>query len=291
MLNVTTKTTSEMTEEIFNEENETEQTVLEPITEEPEIQPKLSEKLYLPADYAALRFPLNEYTDVLQIRDLKATVGYGNPAEHTNVLIFLTATHATTYLMFSRLAAYTEHIRYHGDIQAVFEHIAPTRRVYNANDFSIDSLARFYTDVLAFHLEDQLTAEERMLFSIVYDEGWINDAIQPTGIYAVIQVSMENPLPSRRSLLSHEWVHAIFFVFPDIKDETVKLYRSYTAEHGTGQFFNFLGAMRLSYNTSDELLMANEFAAYLLQEYAELRQLIADAPFITRMRDLYKNYL
>lgn len=134
---------------------------------------------------------------------------------------------------------------------------------WNAHDYRPNDLARFFTQALRSGFV--LNREEQVLRSLLLANGLI---VRVPGGYrpgrgAIISFADTGSFELRRILLTHEGYHGIFFTHPTYRNRVFALWVAAGAEERQ-LFRHFLRSK--GYDITNEYLVANEFAAYLMQQ-------------------------
>ncbi len=145
------------------------------------------------------------------------------------------------------------------------------------HDLKREDLLRFYEDLQGrCEQEPELcpTPHERALF-----EGYILPLAEDESPFVVIAypVIVERAGQSWHWIVSHEVLHAQYFMQPEYRATVDQFWRHQVADADKAFVKRFLGQ---SYDVSDELLLINEFQAYTLQAGNENNKI----PFIFRYR-------
>ncbi|MBN2737023.1 MAG: hypothetical protein JXR70_08595 [Spirochaetales bacterium] len=179
---------------------------------------------------------------------------------YPNVLIFDTLDYEVQSRFFKRLAFFTEKKGYIG--QVLDNASLENKHGWNAHDYKALDLARFFTIATAKSIN--LFPEEWLLRNILLEQSIISQSaseyLPNTG--AVISVSRASGRDLHKTLLAHEALHGAFFTNSAFRLGVENLWQGlpYSQKEMWKMFFS-----TLSYNPEDELLMANEYMAYLLQ--------------------------
>ncbi len=134
---------------------------------------------------------------------------------------------------------------------------------WNAHDYRAEDVARFFT--LAASSGFDLNPEELRLRDFFVEKKLISrsgNEFKP-GKGAVVSVSMESPDYLRRTFLTHELSHAIFFSDAAYERFVTELWNGMGKDE---KWFWILYFGWMNYNTSSSYLMANELQAYLIQQ-------------------------
>lgn len=186
-------------------------------------------------------------------------------ARFPKILILSTQSYEVQARFFKRLALFVEIRGSVGKIltDSEIENLSGWR----ANDFSSESLARFFT--LAEELSVALTEEEYLLRDIAVNEEIIipSGTGYTPGVGAVLDTSIESSYPLRALFMIHESVHGLFFTDSRFRQMVGRFMLTLSDEER--EFWSLFLHHR-SYNVrEDHTLLANEVAAYLLQQPIE----------------------
>jgi hypothetical protein len=88
--------------------------------------------------------------------------------------------------------------------------------------------------------------------------------------FVVITFPLTDTTTDFRVIVSHELMHAQYFLQPDFRDTVDQFWNQTMSEAERASIRTILGAL---YDGKDELLMRNEFQAYILMSGAEMSQL------------------
>ncbi|MDX9783885.1 MAG: hypothetical protein RBT72_03930 [Spirochaetia bacterium] len=161
-----------------------------------------------------------------------------------------------------RLAFFVEKKGFVGRL-ATNQEIAPLHG-WNAHDYKAEDLARFFA--LAEKQGFPLNPEELGLRDFLLEQGLISKRAGGYGFAAdgaIISISRESPDYLRRSFLTHELSHGIFFADPRYRKFCIDLWKRLGDEE---QWFWKLYLGWMNYDTANSYLMANEMQAYLVQQ-------------------------
>ena len=182
------------------------------------------------------------------------------------VLFFDFADYATQNLFLTRLAYFVEKEGYRGTF--VSDEFVATKHGYNAHDYKTDDLAHFFDE--AVRQDFPLNRWELLLRQILLANGIIvrSGAGYAAGDGAVVSFSRESADYLRRTFLSHESWHGIYFTDADFRRKVAGVYSSFddTSLEFIKEFWRTQPG--LGYDTADEYLMQNEFMAYIMQQSA-----------------------
>jgi hypothetical protein len=157
---------------------------------------------------------------------------------------------------------------------------------WKANDFSPESLARFYNAArqAAFPLN---TREEYFLrcllaWGLLSQDG---KGFLP-GRGAIVSIAQDSLPATRKLLLQHEMTHGIYFTTPTFRDYVAQEWKALPAEPKSFllRFFQFK-----RYDTSDAALMINEFQAYLLQQPLGALQDYVTRQMVVTFKTVYRD--
>ncbi len=161
-----------------------------------------------------------------------------------------------------RLIFFTEKKGFRGTLQS--DAVIKTKHGWNANDFRSESLAAFFS--LARQQKFVLNPAEVRLLEMALNWGLLRP--DADGFVAVkggfVSLARGGLSEGTRSLLlQHECIHGIFFSSKEFRDVCQINYNRLSAESRQFMidYFSFY-----QYDPSDEYLMVNELAAYLLQQ-------------------------
>lgn len=161
-----------------------------------------------------------------------------------------------------RLAFFVEKRGFVGRL-APNQEIAPLHG-WNAHDYKAEDLARFFA--LAEKQRFPLNPEELRLRDFLLAQGLIHKRGGGYGFSengAIISISRESPDYLRRTFLTHESSHAIFFADARYRTFCIDLWNGMPEEE---KWFWKLYFGWMNYNTASSYLMANEVQAYLVQQ-------------------------
>ena len=182
------------------------------------------------------------------------------------VLFFDFADYATQNLFLTRLAYFVEKEGYRGTF--VSDEFVATKHGYNAHDYKADDLAHFFDE--AARQDFPLNRCELLLCQILLANGIIvrSGAGYAAGDGAIVSFSRESADYLRRTFLSHESWHGIYFTDADFRRKVASVYASFddTSLEFIKEFWRTQPG--LGYDTGDEYLMQNEFMAYIMQQTA-----------------------
>lgn len=177
------------------------------------------------------------------------------------VLIFDFRDYATQDAYLKRIAFYVEKKGFAGRL-ASDEEIAPLHG-WNAHDYKAEDLAGFFS--LAASTGFALNGKEQSLRDFLVDRKILarkGNGYSGSG-GAILSITRESPDYLRRTFLTHESLHAIYFADAG--------YRNFIASMWDGMsgkekwfWYVYFGWMR--YDTGSPYLMANEMQAYLAQQ-------------------------
>jgi len=134
---------------------------------------------------------------------------------------------------------------------------------WNAHDYRAEDVARFFT--LAETSKFSLGEEEILLRDLLLREGFLiasGNGFKGNG-GALISISRESPDYLRKTFLTHEASHAIFFTDASYRKLVLSIWNDMSKEEKSF-WYRYFGWMR--YNTGSDYLMANELQAYLIQQ-------------------------
>ena len=181
-----------------------------------------------------------------------------------SVLVFDTADYDVQNRYFRRLAFFAEKQGFRGRLLTDAE--LAGRHAFNAHDYSAETLAEFFS--LAALSDFPLLDEELELRGILLNSGIIRSTGEgafTAGAGAVLSISRASPGYLRYSFMAHEGFHALFFIDEDFRNKVAEVYAA-TDGRATAflrDYFRLVDG--LGYDTSNSVLMQNEFAGYLLQ--------------------------
>ncbi|MCF0242129.1 MAG: hypothetical protein HUK25_05785 [Treponema sp.] len=183
------------------------------------------------------------------------------------ILFFDTKNYKVQSSFFARLAFYVEKEGYKGKILTNEE--LQGKHDFNAHDYSTESLARFFNEVEKKSFK--LNPEEEVLLEILLSNHLLEYSGDKNKPYtanpgAVLSVSREIPSYNRKSLLSHEGWHTLFFTDEEFRNYVAAVYNTMDSKTLNFLIDYFKSQSSLGYDTNDEYLMHNEFMAYLLQQ-------------------------
>lgn len=155
---------------------------------------------------------------------------------------------------------------------------------WNANDFSPESLARFFT--AARQAAFPLNAWEEYFLRCLCAWGLLiqdEQGIRP-GTGAIVSIAQDSYASTRKLLLQHEMTHGIYFTSKEFRDFVAQEWKDLPAEPKSFliRFFQFK-----RYDTSDAGLMINEFQAYLLQQSLGGLQYYITNNMVTEFKKVY----
>jgi hypothetical protein len=160
-----------------------------------------------------------------------------------------------------RLAFFVEKKGYVGRLAANDE--IASLHGWNAHDYKAEDLGRFFD--LAKKSGFQLNPEEIKLKEFLLEKGIIEKTSSgyrgKSG--ALISITRESPNYLRRTFLTHEASHAIFFTDKDYRSLVQNMWASMPREE---RYFWYLYFGWMNYDTSSDYLMANEMQSYLVQQ-------------------------
>ncbi len=181
-----------------------------------------------------------------------------------SVIVFDTADYDVQNRYFRRLAFFAEKQGYRGRLLTDSE--LAGMHAFNAHDYSAETLASFFSEAALSGFE--LSDEELELRGILLNSGIIlssSDGAFLPGEGAVISFSRSSPLYLRYSFMAHEGFHALYFVDEGFREKVRDVYAS-TDQRATAFLRDYFRIVTgLGYDTSDSLLMENEFMGYILQ--------------------------
>lgn len=181
------------------------------------------------------------------------------------ILIFDTRNYAVQRDFFRRLAFFAEKKGYKGRV--LTDSQLGDKHGYNAHDYSAKSIANFFTVASAFRVK--LNKKEYLLRDIALANGLIAKGANGAfveGRGAVISISQESPQWLRSSLSNHELWHGLYFTDEDFRAQTALIFDSLAIRERNFIIGYFNSQETLGYDSSDELLMQNEFMAYIMQQ-------------------------
>jgi hypothetical protein len=182
-------------------------------------------------------------------------------ASDPSVIILDFRTLAIQDLYVKRLVFFLEKAGYRGQILSDAQ--MQGQHGWNANDFSPESLARFYN--AARKAAFALNPSEEYFLQCLLAWGLLTQDEQDfsAGTGAIVSIAQDMAAYTRRTLLQHEMTHGIYFTSKEFRDFVAVQWKALPAEPKSFliRFFQFK-----RYDTSDAALMVNEFQAYLLQQ-------------------------
>jgi hypothetical protein len=134
---------------------------------------------------------------------------------------------------------------------------------WNAHDYKAEDLGRFFDQAKKTNF--QLNPEEERLKELLLEKG----IIEKTGLGyrgkagALISITRESPQYLRRTFMTHEASHAIFFVDKDYRALVQAMWAAMPRDE---RYFWYLYFGWMNYDTSSDYLMANEMQSYLVQQ-------------------------
>ncbi len=202
-----------------------------------------------------------------------------------SVIVFDTVDYNIQDRYFRRLAFFTEKQGYKGKLLTDAE--LSGMHGFNAHDYSAESLAAFFSE--AARLDFALSDEELELRGILLNNGIIRSSGYGTfiaGDGAIVSISRSSPNYLRYTLMAHEGFHAIYFIDESFREKVHQVYSSIDsrAKSFLQEYFQVVSS--LGYDTSDTVLMENEFMAYLLQNRID----VASDYFSVNIADRYLRY-
>jgi hypothetical protein len=226
------------------------------------------------ADRAAAAVSSGETADDVPIADLGTVLEmdpatwrgrryeYYRWAERPQVLVFDTLDYEIQSRLFKRLAFFVEKTGWVGTIPD-FDEIADLHG-FNAHDYRRDDLASFFSKAESEGVP--LLPAEAELLQILLATGVIkrSGARYVGGEGAVISVSRSSSPALRRRFITHEALHALFFTVPPFREACLEIWDT-CPEELRQYFLLYFSWPDWSYDTSNQVLMANEFMAYHLQ--------------------------
>lgn len=183
-----------------------------------------------------------------------------------NILFFDTKNYAVQSAFFARIAFFIEKEGYRGKLLTNEELFG--KHDYNAHDYSAESLAKFFNK--AYITNFRLNTEEEVLLEILIKNGMLERVDDPVKPYvskggAVLSISREIPSYNRISLLAHEGWHTLFFTDEEFRNYVTAVYNVMDPFSRAFLIDYFKSQPSLGYDVNDEVLMQNEFMAYILQ--------------------------
>lgn len=183
-----------------------------------------------------------------------------------NILFFDTKNYAVQSAFFARIAFFIEKEGYKGKLLTNEELFG--KHDYNAHDYSSESFAKFFNK--AYITNFRLNPEEELLLEILIRNGMLERVDDPIKPYvskggAVLSISREIPSYNRVSLLAHEGWHTLFFTDEDFRNYVSAVYNVMDPFTRAFLIDYFKSQSSLGYDINDEVLMQNEFMAYILQ--------------------------
>ena len=181
-----------------------------------------------------------------------------------NILFFDTKDYTVQADFFRRLAFFVEKAGFKGRILSDAE--LGNMHGYNAHDYSSEKLAEFFTALEKSTV--QMNDKEKILREILLKNKILfrNGNGYSPGNGAVVSISQESAPYLRHSLSAHEVWHGLFFTDEDFRNYSAAIY--YTIDSQAVDFIKgyWTSQKTLGYDTSDEVLMHNEFMAYIMQQ-------------------------
>ena len=180
-----------------------------------------------------------------------------------DVLFIDTRDYGVQDAFFRRLAFFVEKKGYKGKLRT--DQDMAGLHGYNAHDYKADDLARFFTT--AAEQSFMLGSREYMLLEILLANGIVvRDGERfRAGRGCIISISQESEPWRRYMLLAHEGWHGIYFSSAEFRTQVSAVYRS-TEREAVAFLKRYWESQRLNYDTDDQMLVENEFMAYLLQQ-------------------------
>lgn len=134
---------------------------------------------------------------------------------------------------------------------------------WNAHDYKTEDIARFFS--LAESEKFPLNEKELRLRDFLLEQGLLEKKVRGYGSKegAIISISRESPGYLRRTFLTHESTHAIFFADQRYRKLSMDLWASMPKEE---KWFWLLYFGWMNYDTTSSYLMASEVQAYLIQQ-------------------------
>lgn len=178
----------------------------------------------------------------------------------SSVLVFDTLNYSFQALMFKRLAYFVEKKDHSGSIYTT-EYLED-KRGWNGHDYRPEDIADFFNKVTEKGY--QLTKGEEILKDIVIR----NRVIVSTrrgyigGNGAIISCSRSSPYSLRKSILTHESYHGLFFTSSTFRKFSYLVWRQLD-DDSKEVWLLYLDF--LDYDITKEKLVVNEFMAYMLQ--------------------------
>ncbi len=168
---------------------------------------------------------------------------------------------------FRRMAFFAEKTGYKGTL--VSDEVLEGKHAFNAHDYSSETMARFFNKVQEENFK--LNNEELLLKKILLKTGILvvdesnASMVKPNG-GGLVSISRETPEWSRRRLLAHEGWHTLFFRDEEFRNYVSAVY--YTTDAEAIQFIKDFWTSQpdLGYDQTDNVLMQNEFMAYIMQQ-------------------------
>ena len=182
--------------------------------------------------------------------------------QRPQVLIFDTADYGVQSRLFKRLAFFVEKVGWVGTIPD--PNAIADLHGFNAHDYRSRDLAAFFT--AAVDTDSSLLAEEVELREILLSTKIIipSGSRFEAGNGAVISISRSSTPQLRQRFIAHEALHGLFYTVSAFRSACLEIWSSVVEEER--EFFRlYFSWPDWSYDTANEVLMANEFMAYHLQ--------------------------
>lgn len=181
--------------------------------------------------------------------------------DQPSILVLMSKDYATQDRFLKRLAFYVEKPGFRGRLAADEE--IEKLHGWNAHDYAPVDLAGFFN--LAQNTGFQLHPEEVLLRDTLTRQGILSaeDGGWRPGTGALLGLSLQSDFPLREFFFTHEAFHGLYFLSPEFRAETKKVWMSLSAE-ARKVFTAYLE--KLTYDPTSRALMVNEFQAYLLQQ-------------------------
>lgn len=181
-----------------------------------------------------------------------------------NVLLFDVRDYAIQDSFFKRLAFFVEKKGFRGRL--VTDEEVANIHGYNAHDYSATSLANFFET--ARQTGFSLNNYELLLRDILIANGLI---IEENGKYlagsgAVVSISQESATYLRSTFIAHENFHGIFFSDADFRSYVTQVFNEADPKSLEFLINYFTKTPTLNYDIEDQVLLENEFMAYLIQQ-------------------------
>ncbi len=181
-----------------------------------------------------------------------------------DVIFFDFIDYETQNLFFTRMAYFVEKAGYRGTF--VSDDFIKENHGYNAHDYRAQDMAEFFSKAKKEGFK--LNRQELILREILLSNGIIleNDSGYSSGKGAVVSFSRESQPYLRRTFLSHESWHGVYFTDEAFRNEVASIYNSF--DPLSLDFIQTFWETQsgLGYDRRDEYLMQNEFMAYIMQQ-------------------------